>query len=137
MIPLRGIHGVKESCVAKINIDGGITSRDGIPNDLRDCIQWNEVDTKPPFEVKNLTNMLLMRLRSKERFKKPLAVENLRDVAELFQNGDLLAHDGSFEGPVVDFLDGNGRGCSGINDALIVLDWNKQTSVVKDTPKLL
>lgn len=135
MIPLGCIHGDIVLASIEVNEDSGAAPRNWINNDARHQVQRNIIDTKAPHKPVDAEDMLLMWLGSKEGFKHPAAVANLRDVAKLFKGGNAFPHDWCFIRAVVDFLDSNRRRIASIDFALIIPHRDEKAVIIEYAPK--
>ena len=62
-------------------MDGRIAAGNGVGDGTSDLIQRNIIDAKSPNKIVNILDVLLVGLRSKQRFEHPTAAVNLTDVA--------------------------------------------------------
>ncbi len=67
----------------------------------------------------------------------PFAVVHLMDVANLFQCRNALVHNRSFVRAVVDFFYADRARTASVNDALVILDGNELSFIVKNRPVFL
>jgi hypothetical protein len=67
----------------------------------------------------------------------PLAFIDLTNMTKLFKGGNAFAHDRNLSRTVMNLLDCNGSGVTGINNAAVVLDRDELTFIVEDRPVFL
>ncbi len=123
--------------VAKSKVDCRIASGYQIYDGARDLVQRNIINAKSPYKVSNISDVFLMGFWRKEGFKLPLAVVHLTDVANFFQRRNTLAHNRSLVRLVVDLFNAD-RACSAsVDNALVILDGDKLSFIVKNGPIFL
>jgi hypothetical protein len=123
--------------VAKSKVDCRIAVGYLIYDGARDLVQRNIINAKSPCKVSNIADVFLMGFWREEGFKLPLAVVHLTDVANFFQRWNTLAHNGYLARPVVDLFNAD-RACSAsVDNALVILDRNKLSFIVKNGPIFL
>jgi hypothetical protein len=123
--------------VAKSKVDCRIAAQYRIYNGVRDLVQRNIIEAKLPYKVSNIADVFLMGFWCKEGFKLPLAVVHLMDVANFFQRRNTLAHNRSLARPVVDLFNADTVRSASVNNALVILDGDKLSFIVKNEPIFL
>jgi len=97
-------------------------------------IQRDIINTKAPHEIKDIADVFLMRFGSEEGFEQPLAIVDLMDMAKFCERRNTLAHNWYLVRAIVDLLLADGMGGASVDDALVVLDGNELSFVVKNGP---
>jgi hypothetical protein len=123
--------------VAKIKVDCRIALRFQIYNGARDLVQQNIINAKLPYKVSNIADVFLMGFWCKEGFQLPLAIVHLTDVANFLQHHDTLAHNRSLARPIVDLFNADGAHSASVDNALVILDGDKLSFIVKNGPIFL
>jgi hypothetical protein len=92
MISGRGIKKPQPAAIAKLVEHCRIAMWDWIGNNAGDQVERNVVDTKPLDEVRNVVNVLLVRLGHKYRVAKPTPIVNLTHLPDLLKGRNGLPH---------------------------------------------
>jgi hypothetical protein len=123
--------------VTESKVDCRIAARYRIYNGARDLVQWNVINEKSPYKVSDIAGVFLMGFWCKEGFKLPLAVVHLTDVANLFQCRNTLAHNRSLACPIVDLFNADRVRSASVDNALVILDGDTLSFIVKNRPIFL
>ena len=136
VVPRRGIKHPHPFPHSKFLGYCGVAPRDWIRDDPCDGVEWGVVDAKPPDELVDMADVLLMGLRHEYGFEEPTPIVYLAYVANLFQGSDGFVHDWNLLGAVHDLFHRDGVGVASVNDTFIVPDGNENATIIEDRPVL-
>ncbi len=134
MISHRHIKHPMPPSLLRLIMNGQIAAWNRVWDELGDRIERNEIHTEAPDKFINTADVLLVWLCCKERFKEPLTICGLNNVSYLGYGHNALMHNDCLAFTVQDFLDWDGSCSSCVDDAFIILDWNKHTLLIKNRP---
>ncbi len=108
-----------------------------ISNYASDRVERDVIDTKPPDKVVSVEKVLLVRLGGKDGLEKLLPIVNLVDESDFFKSQNGLRHNRNILWAVLNLFYCDRVGITGVNNTLIIPNWNPYPVLVKHTPVFL
>ena len=106
--------------------------RNGIGNDSCHIIQWNIVDTESPDKVKDVNNVLLVRLGCQKILEWSTTTMYMLNSPQLIQRYDAVAHDQCFTKAIIDLQNRDRLGSTSVNYAFVFFDTDKEAFVSRN-----